>query len=504
MNTLSKKFGAILVVTALMLTGCGGGSSGGGTPPPTPQPPPDDTGGITRTGVAFAVGPVTGFGSVIVNGVRYETDANTSFSDDDQDIQETELEVGDMVLVTGTIEDDNTTATATSVEVEDTVEGPVTSVNAAEANFVVLGQIVQVGPDTSVDDNCPATLDELLNDPPVAGVEVAGPYTVNAAGDTVIAATRFECKAILDEFEINGVVSGHNGTDTFMINDLEVDYSTAGMIQDFPGGVISDDDPVEVTGTVFDDSVVPPVLTATKVEFKGNRLQGAEGDHLEVEGFITRFVSATDFDVIGIPVTTIPGTTVYEGGSATDLGMNLKVEVEGEYNDSNVLVATKVDIKSSTAVRVTGAVDSVAGNAFVVLGITVNTDSLTTRFEDKYLDVDPFDIGDLAMNDYVEARGQELPVGQITASIVERDDPDPRTELRGFVEPSGVNQPNLTVFGVTIVTDGTTVFKDSNEVVFADPNDFWAAVGEGSLIDVKGTETGVQTLQAEEVELEME
>ena len=503
MITFPNKTSAILALATLIIAGCGGGSSGGGTPPPSQTPPPD-TGGITRTGVAIAVGPVTGFGSVIVNGVRYETDANTSFSDDGQDVQETDLEVGDMVLVKGTIEDDNSTATATSVEVEDTVEGPVTSVNAAEANFVVLGQIVQVGPETSVDDNCPATLDELLNNPPVAGVEVAGPYTVNAVGDTVIAATRFECKAILDEFEINGVVSAHDGTEKFMINDLEVDYSTAGMIQDFPGGLINNDDPVEVTGTVFDDSGVPPVLTASKVEFKGNRLQGAEGDHLEIEGFITRFVSPTDFDVNRIPVTTIPGTTVYEGGSDSDLGRYLKVEVEGEYNDSNVLVATKVDIKPSTAVRVTGAVDSVAGNAFVILGITVNTDTLTTRFEDKWLDVDPFNIGELAMNDYVEARGQELPVGQITAFLVERDDPDTRTELRGFVEPLGENRPNLTVFGVTIVTDGNTVFKDSNEMVFANPDDFWAAVGEGSLIDARGTETDVQTLLAEEVELEME
>ena len=35
-------------------------------------------------------------------------------------------------------------------------------------------------------------------------------------------------------------------------------------------------------------------------------------------------------------------------------------------------------------------------------------------------------------------------------------------------------------------------------------DDFWAAVGEGTLVDVKGTETGLSTLLAEELELEME
>ena len=512
MISLTRRFAAVFALATLLLAGCGGGGGGGngggnnGNNPPPADPP---TGGITRTGRAISVGPISGFGSVIVNGVRYETDATTSFTDDDQDIQETELKLGDMVLVKGSIEDDNATASATSVEVEDTVEGPVTSVNAVDGNFVVLGQIVQVGPQTSVDDNCPGTLEGLLNDPPVAGVEVSGPYTVNAAGVTVIAATRFECKGILDEFEINGVVSGHNGTDkTFMINDLEVNYATAGLIQDFPGGEINDGDPVEATGTQFDDSGAPPVLTASKVEFKGNRLQGDEGDHLEIEGFITRFVSATDFDIgdIPIPVTEITGTTVYEGGDAGDLDLNLKVEVEGELDGDGVLNATKIEIKSSTAIRVTGLVDAPSsGDSFVVLGITINTAVLKTRFEDKS-DVpdDPFGVGNVTDGYYVEVRGQELPAGEITAFLVERDDPRARTELRGFVEVGGENRPDLTVLDVTIQTNGATSFKDSNEVEFANEDDFWAAVGEGSLIDVKGTETGTQTLLAEEIELELE
>ena len=509
MNTYTRIFSTIIATVALLLAGCGGGGGGGGGITPPPPPPP--TGGITRTGVAVAVGPITGFGSVIVNGVRYETDATTSFTDDDQDILETELEVGDMVLIRGNIEDDNTTASAITVEVEDTVEGPVTSVNAVDGNFVVLGQIVQVGTQTSADDNCPATLEGLLNDPPVAGVEVSGPYVVNIAGVTVIAATRFECKGILDEFEINGVVSGHDSIDkTFMINDLEVNYATAGLIQDFPGGLINDGDPIEATGTQFDDSGTPPVLTASKVEFKGDRLQGDEGDHFEIEGFITRFESPTDFDIGNMPavsVTEITGRTVYEGGDAMDLGLNVKVEVEGEFDIDNVLNATKIEIKTSTAVRVTGLVDAQSvGDTFVVLGITVNTAVLKTRFEDKSdAPDDPFGVGNIAQDYYVEVRGQELPAGEITAFLVERDDARARTELRGFVEVGGVDQLNetLTVLGVTIDVSGA-VLKDSNEVEYPDRDDFWAAVDVGSLIDINGTETDTQMLSAEEVELEME
>jgi hypothetical protein len=303
--------------------------------------------------------------------------------------------------------------------------------------------------------------------------------------------------------EVNGLVSGHNaGALTFMINALEVDYSSA-AVDNFPtAGVINDGDPVEAKGTVFAGST----LDATRVEYKGNRFATDDGDHAEIEGFITRFVSASDFDVSGFPVTTVTDTA-YEGGTAADLNLNLKVEVEGDFNANGVLVAIKVDIKSATAVRVTGNLDAVSGSMLTILGITVNTDSLTTRFEDKSeVRVDPLRVANLSAGDYVEIRGQEQPVGQITALLVERDDPDTRTELRGFVEVGGKSEPELTVLGVTIVTNGATVYRDSRGAsdVTMSAVDFWAAVQEGSLVDARGTETGDTTLAATELELQME
>jgi hypothetical protein len=493
MNTLPRIIVAILATGILSTAGCGGGGGGGGTPPPPPPPP---TGGITGTGVA--VGPITGFGSVIVNGVTYDT-ANATFTKDGLAATQDDFSVGQVVVVKGTIDDDGTNATAETVEFDDVVEGPVASVDNALNQIVVLGQTVTVTATTSIDDSCPATLDGLLG---VPAVEVSGLADANG----VVEATRIECRdATWDgEMEVNGVASNVTAT-TFDINALTVDYSTAAEISDFPtAGVINEGDPVEAKGMNFDAASV--TLTATKVEYKGNRFANDDGVYAEIEGFITRFDSDTDFDVSGIPVTT-NGSTTYEGGTAADLNLNLKVEVEGEFDANGTLVATKIEIKAATAIRVTGTLDSVSGSTLVILGITVNTDSLTTRFEDKSdADVDPLGVGDLNAGEYVEIRGQEQPVGQITAQIVERDDMDTRTELRGFVEVGGNNEPDLTVLGVTITTDETTIYRDSRgatEVVMS-AAEFWAAVQEGSLVDARGTESGDTTLAATELELEME
>jgi hypothetical protein len=211
-----------------------------------------------------------------------------------------------------------------------------------------------------------------------------------------------------------------------------------------------------------------------------------------------------DFDVDGIPVTEISGT-VYEGGSSADLGLNLKVEVEGEFDANGVLNATKIDIKTSTNVRVVGQVDMVAGDVITILGISVNTNVSTTRFEDKRDDLDPFRVGDINTDDYIEARGQELPPGEITAFLIERDDLDPDTELRGFVEDGSVNGRNsFVILGVTVDTTAVQRYEDnSGATITADA--FWNAVGTGGvLVDVNGTETGPTALQARELGLELE
>jgi len=477
---------AILALGVFGLAACSGGSDSESTTPPPPttmDPQP-----------ILTTGPISNFGSIVVNGVRYET-GSASFMMDGQAGSQSDLRVGHVVSVKGNINSDGTSGTADSVVFDDMVKGPVQSIDSAAQTLVVLSQTVMVDAGTSFDDRfSPASLEGVSVN---QIVEVSGQFDA----DGNIVATRIEPKPGSTEFEVHGTVAGlDNAAMTFNLNVLVVDFSSA-MLDDFAGGQISEGDFVEAKGNSIGAN---GELLASKVELE-SRLPGAgNGDFVEIEGFVTRFESSEDFDVNGQPVTTT-STTRFEGGDAADLGLNIKVEVDGFLNDAGVIVAEKVDIRRARAVRVTAQVDSAdpGSDSLVMLGITVNVDMMT-RMEDKTdADVSPFNISDIAAGNYLEVRGTEFPAGggEILAGRLEREDPGEDTILQGFVE--SFSELSISILGVTIETGGNTVFKDAGGNVISSA-DFFAQLDNNSLIKAKGTEVSNTTLVAREVEFETE
>ena len=468
-------------VLALVLAGCGGGGGGGGVAPAAGSD-------VVSSGV------ITGFGSIHVNGVHFETDG-AAFLVDDGPGGQRDLAVGDVVEIRGRVNDDGRTGTATTVTSEDAVEGPVTALDPVAGTLTVAGQSVQTDADTSFDDNIPgASLAGL-----VVGdfVEVAG--FLDATG--AVRATRVEKKPVGGSVEVHGVVADLDTVNRrFRINALNIDYSAA-ILDGFPGGQISNGDFVEAKGSTF----VGGVLQATKVELDGPDSDDGDNDaKREIEGLITRFVSATDFDVAGRPVTTT-SSTVYENGSVADLAANLKVEVEGPLDAGGVLVARKVSIRRAGNVRVASVVDSVdaASGTLVVLGISIKVDPLT-RLEDKSdADVESFSLADLRAGDYVEVRGAEFPAasGQLLARRLEREDAESRSIVQGPV--TAVASPDLEVFGVTIQTVAGTEFEDrAGSSIPA--GTFFTLVLPGDQVKAQGSVLAGQVIQAQEVEFEFE
>jgi hypothetical protein len=467
------------IFTALTVIACGSGGGGGGGGVPTA--------GIDRGGITIAQGPITGFGSVIVNGVRYST-TGANILVDGVTATEADLAVGQVVRVEGTVDTGGTTGTARSVRFDDDVTGPIQSIDLASGRLVVLGQPVQTGAATSFDDSIvPRGLEGLaVGD----HVEVSGLVAANG----VINATRIERSAAAGELEVRGTVSNLDaGVQRFEINELAVDYSAAQLADLQPGGP-ANGDLVEVHGTLD----AAGTLVATRVEGEDRALDGGEDDEADLEGLVTRFASVTDFDVAGQSVTT-NAATEFRDGTAADLALGVDVEVEGEFDASGRVVADKIEFRrtADAKVRIAGLVEQVDSSAgtLVVLGLTVRTNAVT-RFEDHSdADLERFGIGDLRAGDFVEIRAHD-DGGTLIATRVERDEPDDEVELRG--RASDLAAPTLRVAGVTIETTSETEFERDDERI--DASTFFAEA-DGRIVKVDGQWDG-STLTADEAEIE--
>ncbi|MGD9245285.1 MAG: DUF5666 domain-containing protein, partial [Desulfobacterales bacterium] len=305
MKTYHPKSLVLALLSALLLISCGGSGStmfAGG--------------GIGGTGI-ISVGTITAFGSVVVDGVEFNTDNAVIIVEGEErgvgnDIALANLEVGMVVTVEGTRNEDDQSAVADRIIYNDNVEGPVESitvVNAARKDLVVLGQTVILN---TVTEFKGTTFDDIaINDV----VEISG--LVDDSG--AIWATFLE-KTDGVVFEVTGFVENLDAVqETFEINDLTVDYSTADT-SGLPGGIPAEGLLVEVEG-----SLIGPVMFVNLIEL-GDELDAEDVDNVEVTGFITDVVSAFEFTV-GTQLVLTDANTIFVDGSADDIALGVKIEV---------------------------------------------------------------------------------------------------------------------------------------------------------------------------------
>jgi len=461
------------------VSACGGSSSGtvAGIDGGGAFPPPVATAVATQ-------GRITGFGSIIVNGVRYDT-SSASITIDDEPGSESDLSVGQVVTILGTIDADGLTGVAAAVDFDDLVEGPIASIDLAGSSMVVLGQTVVVDGDTAFDGGInPKSLDGLAVDDVV---EVSG----YRRADGTIVATYVDLEDSPDGFETTGFVENLDTVAmTFEIAGLVVDYSAA-TLEGFASGMPENGQRVEVEGQVLG---ALGELIATEVEREDFDFDDQDGE-VEIEGLITRFASATDFDVNGIPVTTT-ASTEFESGSSADLALDRRIEVEGSFNASGVLVADEIEVENEASVRVGGPVESIGASRLTVLGIEFLVDSGTEFEDDSELELPTFSFTDVNVGDYVEVRAYE-DGDDLIASRLERDDNPETVFVRGVV--GSVTEPDFTIFGVTVQTDAETEFEDANELPISAAAFF--AEAEGRLVQAEGANVN-GAIVAEQVEFE--
>jgi Domain of unknown function (DUF5666) len=350
-----------LLVVLAALGGCGGGVESGGT----------GTGSAPPT---LSVGPITGFGSIIVNGVRYDESAATIEDDDGRMLASAQLKLGMQATVLASaiaINAGVSSATASAVAVRSSIVGPVEAIDRAAAQLTVLGQRVAVVASTVFDDVLPAG---------VAALAVADVIEVHGAYDAALGryvATRIERRsAAPSAYKLRGVVATLSLAErTLAIGGAVIDWSAVAPAD--PATALAPGSMLRVTlGTT---SSATGVWRATALSVAGMMLQDRE--RIEVEGRVTAFTSSVSFDVNGLAVNAA-GATFPNGSAGVVLGA--KVEVKGRVS-GGVIVAQTVEVEDDddgSGFELHATIESVDAPArrFVARGITVVW-SAATRFD---------------------------------------------------------------------------------------------------------------------------
>jgi hypothetical protein len=448
----------------------------------------DQVAGIQGSGSPIAAGatsqgPITGFGSIFLDGVEYVT-SSAQIRIDGQSAVESQLRVGYVVTLRGSVNPDGKTGTATEVNFTQGVRGPVSAIDTSASTFTALGQLVQVT-DTTLFDNSIQPSD-------LTGLQVGNTVQVSGFADAngAIVATRVESAGANAILQVKGaLVSLDTVAQTFKIGALTVAYSGATVSDALANGSV-----VTVQGTALSNT---GALVATRVDlFRG--LGAVANDRGQLEGVITTFTSGSDFVVAGQRVTTDASTVLLLNG--VTLGLNVPVKVRGTFNSAGVLVASRVEVKPRSFARIRGLVDSVnaAAGSLTVLGVTITTDS-TTSFNDKSdLNLRSFRFADLRTGDYIEARGSAGANGSgLVATLVERDRPENVSYLRGTA--SNFAAPNFSILGATVAIGVDTQF-----IGLGNPLDAVAAFfaqAPDRVVKVRGTLVGNLFL-ADQVQIE--
>ncbi len=451
---MSRKMNLAALTLALAgvtgLSGCGGGDSGDGL---------NGAGTTTTFGNTTTSGVISGFGSVFVDGVEFETEDSSFSLDDGEDgpENESELAVGMVVTVTGSVNGDGKTGTATHIEFDDELEG---IVNASfigadgTGTLTVMGQTVVIN-GTTVFASKVAGITDVDLVVPGNVVEVSG----YSSGDGTVYATRIEVKLAThsgEEIEVKGIIGRLTAT-TFELGGLTVDYSAAVFDDDIPDSVLTEGLYVEVKSTTGFNGSGDLVASEVELEDKGSMgLAGQDGDDVDLNGIVTAINSDSEFEIDGHNII-VTSTTEIEHGTLGDIQIGHYLEVEGELNKAGDLVADEIDAGIEDRIEMTGNLEDInnPGGTVTLFGRAIRVDSTTLKVdmqdENGLAPEHYFGLDDLFIGDFVEIDAYSDPdSGELVAVKLERDDDDGDAhELQGPVEEV-LGADTLIIAGVTV------------------------------------------------------
>lgn len=418
----------LLAFFAWMHLGCGGGGDS------------QAGGGIGGTGLyASSVGTVTEFGSVVVNGVTYETrDARVIVENDLQGTGDEaviqNLAVGMVVRVEGRLNADGS-GRAEGVFFSADLQGPVENLITLDARtkrVVILGQAVIIDDRTLFRNTAPSAISEGMV------LEVSG----YADEDGVILATFVgkiaESLPPGGPVKIKGEVQDlDTGAKTFRIGALTIDYTDATR---FPPTVPEPGQFLEVTGRLQ----APGLLMADRLELEED-IGSAAFETIDLEGIVTQIRSAAEFRLGRRIVRTDPATA-WTNIMPEELTPGTRAMVRGALLDGAILAR---EIRLSEKIKIRSNVSSVipAQNRLVLTGFEGVQVAATaaTRIQGRAASLEQIQPGD-----HLKVFGRRSSDGTVLASMVLVLPSANIVAITGPLE--SFTPPNIVILGVWINT----------------------------------------------------
>ncbi|MCU7919754.1 MAG: hypothetical protein KZQ95_15560 [Candidatus Thiodiazotropha sp. (ex Epidulcina cf. delphinae)] len=437
-----KRVVFISAILAVVLGACGGGGGGSSS----------DSGGTVTT-----VGKIDGFGSVYVNGVKFDT-SNTLYSVDDEAGQDdSSLAVGMKVRIEGRVNADGKTGTADSIYYDDDLEGPIDSgslvVGDGVTTFTILGMGVSADVNATVFDDG-ASYDGLAEG---QELEVSGFFD-----GTQIVASRIELQNDSDDdYEIKGTVASYDGSQISLTLQNGVVAGPYLISSSAELEIPSDPVGLYVEIKLDNSSGTPEVV---HIESDDDDLIDDDDGEVSLRGILAGDQSS-GFSVNGVSFEVSPMTRYEPASLEGNLSAGMEVEVEGVMQDG-VLIAKEIEAEDGE-VEITARVISVqssdAKNGTITLdlgnsqSLTVETDN-STQFEDSS-DFDHDDDGSFNLNELTDSDYVELELGrsgdQYYVISIEREDDDDSTEIEAPLEDYTVNDSVTLLGAIFTVHDGT-------------------------------------------------
>lgn len=454
-NTLYTVIKMTLAGTMMgTLAACGGGSEGGSG---------------TTASAGGSVGPVSGFGSVYVNGTHFQINGAT-YSGDDGIERESQLEKGMILKVSGTWNASGE-GEASDLYYDDTLRGPVGKMDWDPATktgtLTLAGLQVKVDSRTVFKGATPVQLqDAVTSTTENYRVRISGWRLDDGTFMAMYVGAREKGEGWTGEWnkvEVEGVVS-NLGTQTFQINGLDVDFQSAifddGTAADLKNGVV-----VEVEGELESGKLI-----AGEIDFEDDLF--SEDDDVEISGAITSAYNpdTRQFQINGFDVLVDDNTELDDEMSLENLTEGAEIKVEGEYRNG-VILAEELEMREGDA-ELSGLIQSKeqGGEVLMVSGVRVTLTNSTLIEDDddaqssqETVTMRTQDLQSLNVGEYLEIEGRETAEngGGLIAFHIERDtfDSDDNLELEGQI--SSVTSTSVTVLGLELpVTAGSGINLD--------------------------------------------